>query len=101
MQYDEIIVMRISTLCKKRGLAYNKLAGMSGINQSTVDNIVRGITKNPRIGTLHKIAIGFGMTLAEFLDYKELNDFSFDEKNEPLPAAETAGYQSYARLHSH
>lgn len=79
MTYSEIIVMRISTLCKQRGIAYNKLATMCGLNQSTIDNIVRGITKDPRVQTLHHIAIGLNMTLAEFLNFKELNDFTFDE----------------------
>ena len=55
---------------------------MSGINQSTIDNIVRGLTKNPRVMTLHKIAIAFNMTVAEFLDFKELNDYSFDDQSE-------------------
>ena len=55
---------------------------MSGVKQSTLDNIVRGITKNPRVKTLHKIAITFGMTLSEFLDFDELNDYSFDDETE-------------------
>lgn len=80
MTYSEIIVMRISTLCKQRGIAYNKLAAMCGLNQSTIDNIVRGVTKDPRVQTLHHIALGFNMTLAEFLDYPELNEYSFDEE---------------------
>lgn len=80
MTYSEIIVARICTLCKQRGIAYNKLAKMCGMNQSTLDNIVRGITTNPGIQTLHRIAIGLNMTLAEFLDYKELNDYSFDDE---------------------
>ncbi len=79
MNYSEIIVMRICTLCKQRGIAYNKLASMSGLNQSTVDNIVRGVTKNPRVQTLHHIAIGLNKTLSEFLNFKELNDFCFEE----------------------
>jgi transcriptional regulator with XRE-family HTH domain len=82
MIYSEIIVRRIETLCKQRGIAYNKLATMCGLNQSTIDNIVRGVTKDPRIQTLHHIALGLNMTLAEFLDFKELNDFSFDEERE-------------------
>jgi len=77
--YSQILIMRISTLCRQRGIAYNKLASMSGINQSTVDNIVRGVTENPRIQTLHRIAIGLNMTLSEFLDFKQLNNYSFDE----------------------
>lgn len=50
---------------------------MSGVKQSTLDNIVRGITKDPRASTLHKISNAFNMTLAEFLDFEELNDYIF------------------------
>lgn len=79
MKYEEIFARRILSLCQKRGITVNKLAVMSGIHQSTLDNIVRGISKNPRIKTLHKIANTFGMTVAEFLDFPELNDYSFDD----------------------
>lgn len=81
MDYSEIYVQRIRQLCKKRGLSINKLAYMSDVKQSTLDNIVRGITKNPGVKTLHKIATTFNMTLAEFLDFKELNNYSFDDDN--------------------
>lgn len=82
MDYDQLYVMRIRSLCKKRGISINRLAVMSDVKQSTLDNIVRGITKNPRVKTLHKIAIAFGMTLAEFLDFEELNGYSFDDDTE-------------------
>mgnify|MGYP002511685661 FL=1 len=82
MEYSEIYVNRIKSLCKQRGIAINKLATMSGMNQSTLDNIVRGITKDPRVKTLHKVAIAFNMTLAEFLDFDELNDYSFEDDND-------------------
>ena len=55
---------------------------MSGLRQSTVDNIVRGLTKDPRIRTLHKIANGLNMTIAEFLDFKEMNEVSFDSNSD-------------------
>lgn len=79
MEYSELYVKRIRALCKERGIAINKLAVMSGVKQSTLDNIVRGLTKNPRVKTLHKIALAFSMTLAEFLDFEELNAYSFDD----------------------
>lgn len=79
MEYSELYIKRIRKLCKERKIAINKLAMMSEVNQSTLDNIVRGLTKNPRVKTLHKIALAFGMTLSEFLDFDELNDFSFDD----------------------
>lgn len=77
--YSRIILNRILSLCKKRGITINGLAAMSGLRQSTIQNIVCGSSKNPKIATLHKIAIALSMTLAEFLDYPELNDYSFDD----------------------
>ena len=82
MDYSEIYVKRIRQLCQKRGIAINKLASMSNVKQSTLDNIVRGITKNPRINTLHKIALAFNMTVAELLDFDELNDYSFEDDDD-------------------
>ena len=79
MEYSELYVKRIRKLCRERGIAINKLANMSDVKQSSLDNIVRGLTKNPRVKTLHKIALAFNMTLAEFLDFEELNEYSFDE----------------------
>ena len=79
MEYSEIIVRRIRSLCAERGISINKLAAMSDVKQSTLDNIVRGLTQNPRVMTLHKIALAFGMTISEFLDFDELNDYSFDD----------------------
>jgi len=82
MEYSDIYVKRIRGLCKQRGIAINKLATMSNVKQSTLDNIVRGITKNPRVKTLHKLAIAFNMTLAEFLDFDELNEYSFEDEDD-------------------
>ena len=79
MEYSQIYVKRIKQLCRERGIAINRLATMSDVKQSTLDNIVRGNTKNPRVKTLHKIAIAFNMTLSEFLDFPALNDYGFDE----------------------
>ena len=82
VKYPDIIAQRILSLCAKRGISVNKLACMCGTHQSTLDNIVRGISKNPRIMTLHKIANALNMTVSEFLDFKELNDFSFEDDSD-------------------
>lgn len=79
MEYADIYVQRIRKLCKERGIAINKLATMSDVKQSTLDNIMQGNTKNPRVMTLHKIALAFNMTLSEFLDFKELNEYLFED----------------------
>ncbi|MBQ1222650.1 MAG: helix-turn-helix transcriptional regulator [Oscillospiraceae bacterium] len=82
MNYSELYVERIRRLCKQRGISVNKLSVMSGVKQSTLDNIVRGLTKDPRVKTLHKVANAFNMTLSEFLDFEELNDYSFEDGEE-------------------
>lgn len=82
MDYVEIYERRIRSLCKQRGISINKLAEMSNVRQSSIDNIVNGRTRNPGVVNLHKIAITFNMTLAEFLDFDELNNFSFDDNEE-------------------
>lgn len=82
MDYSGIYVKRIRKLCEERGIAINRLAAMSDVRESTLDNIVQGNTKNPGVRTIHKIALAFNMTLAEFLDFDELNDYSFDDDSD-------------------
>lgn len=81
-EYSQIIVNRILSLCEQRGITINAMTKMGGISHSTVDNFVNGKTFNPKIKTLHKIATAFSMTLAELLDFDELNNYSFDDKND-------------------
>jgi len=82
MDYSEIYVKRIRKLCEERGIAINRLANMSDVRESTLDNIMQGNTRNPGVRTIHKIALTFNMTLAEFLDFDELNDYSFDDDSD-------------------
>lgn len=81
MEYSNLYVNRILQLCKKKGYTVNRLATISNMKQSTLDNIVRGITKNPGVKALHKLALTLNMTLAEFLDFEQLNSYSNDGVN--------------------
>lgn len=80
--YAQILINRIQSLCNQRGITINKLANMSGITTSTIDSLMNGKVFNPRIQTLHKIAIAFGMTPEEFLDFKEFSEFSFEDETD-------------------
>lgn len=79
MEYYQIIANRIIDLCKSRGFSINGLAHRANLKQSTIDNIIHGASKNPRLQTLHKIAYAFNMTPAEFLDFPELNEVCFED----------------------
>lgn len=80
MTYSDVIIMRLSGLCKERGITVNKLATLSGITQSTVENLMSGKTKNPKLKTLHKIATGLGITVSALLDFPEMNETIFDDE---------------------
>lgn len=80
MQYYELFALRIQQLWKEQGITINRLATLSGLKQSTVDNIIRGTSKNPKVHTLHQIAVTFNMTLSEFLDFPELNEYPIDDE---------------------
>ena len=81
-QYSKILINRILQLCKSRGMTLYQLSKMSGVSHSTLDNFINRKTFNPRIKTLHKIATAFNMTVAEFLDFDELNSYSLDDEGE-------------------
>ena len=59
MTYSDAIIKRLTDLCVERGITTNKLATLSGITQSTLNSMMRGETKNPKLKTLRKIAMGF------------------------------------------
>lgn len=82
MAYSDLYALRIKQLCKSHNITINRLATLAGLKQSTIDNIIHGASKNPKIRTLHKIAVVFGMTLSEFLDFPELNDYSIDDEDD-------------------
>lgn len=75
-EYSQIIVKRILELCRQRDFTIYQLSAMSGISYSTLDNLINHKTFNPKIKTLHKIASAFSLTLSEFFDYPELEEFS-------------------------
>lgn len=80
MTYSDVIILRLTQLCEEQNITINKLATLSGITQSTVENIMSGKTKNPKLKTLHKIAIGLGMTVSELLDFPEMNETIFENE---------------------
>ena len=80
MTYSDVIILRLTRLCEKKKITINKLATLSGITQSTVENIMSGKTKNPKLKTLHKLAIGLDMTLSELLDFPEMNETIFEDE---------------------
>lgn len=68
MDLQEAVKTRVLNLCKKNHITINKLATLSGINQSTVNSLVDGTSKNPKLLTITRICFGFDMSLKDFFD---------------------------------
>ena len=78
--YADAVSRRISQICGDKHITLNKLADLSGLRQSTLENIVKGNTKNPTLRTLHRIAVGLNMTVSELLDFKIMNESVFEDE---------------------
>ena len=80
MTYSDVIRRRLEYLIDQRGITVNRLATLSEITQSTVENIVHGKTRNPKLKTLHRLACGLDMTVSELLDFPEMDETIFDDE---------------------
>lgn len=79
MELGEAVALRITDLCKERGISINRLAVLSGLTQSTVDGILKGRSKNPQLITLLRISRGLEMTISQFLDDVRIADADFTD----------------------
>lgn len=68
MTIGNAVRQRILQLCAQRYITVNKLASLSGVTQSTVNNIVSGRNQSATISTIKKLCDGLDMTIQEFFN---------------------------------
>jgi transcriptional regulator with XRE-family HTH domain len=66
MNIGEAVKERILELCSERNITINKLSTMSGVTQSTINNIVSGRNNSTTIATIKKLCDGLDITVVEF-----------------------------------
>ena len=66
MTVGEAVRQRIIQLCQERDISVNKLSSISGVTQSTVNNIVSGRNNSATVSTIKKLCDGLGITIDEF-----------------------------------
>ena len=74
-EFNKIICNRIATLRRESGLTLEKLAYESGISKGGLSEIERNM-KEPRAYTIMKICTGLGITMKDFFDFEEIDEFS-------------------------
>lgn len=57
---------RILGLCQAENISVNQLCLLSGVTQSTVNNIVSGRNRSTTVSTVKKLCDGLGITIQDF-----------------------------------
>ena len=69
MKIGDAVRKRIRDLCAERGITVNRLATISGITQSTLNNIVSGRNNSATVATVQKICNGLNLSIIDFFDH--------------------------------
>ncbi|MEY8311851.1 helix-turn-helix domain-containing protein [Oscillospiraceae bacterium 42-9] len=73
MKVGEAVAQRILDLCQTRNISINKLCTISGVTQSTINNIVSGRNASTTVATVKKLCDGLEITLGQFFSTPEFD----------------------------
>lgn len=62
-----MIGKKIKQLREEQGLSQDELAEKSGVSRMTITYLETGVTKDVKLGTLNKIAVGLDVALKDFM----------------------------------
>ena len=79
MNIGEAVKARILELCAQYNISINKLSSMSGVTQSTLNNIVSGRNNSTTVSTIKKLCDGLGITIQDFF-----NSYLFQDLEQEL-----------------
>lgn len=71
---------RILDLCAQRRITVNRLATISGVTQSTLNNIVSGRNNSVTVSTIKKLCDGLDISLREFFDVPDFDELEQEIK---------------------
>lgn len=80
MTVNEAVQKRILDICRDKNISINKLCILSGVTQSTVNNILSRKNTSPTIITIKRLCDGADMSISEFFDstlFDNLDDYMF------------------------
>jgi len=71
LNIGQAVAKRILELCKENNITINKLATISGMTQSTLNNIVSRKNNSPTVSTIKKICDGLEITIVDFFNTED------------------------------
>lgn len=76
MKIHKTVSEKLTKIMVERNISVNKLASITCLTQSTIDSLVNGKSKNPKLLTIVRICDGLNIELNEFFDdelFKEID----------------------------
>lgn len=80
MNIGTAVKERIIDLCNERGITLNKLGTISGVTQSTINNITSGRNNSTTVSTVKKLCDGLNITVTEFFTAKVFEELEQEVK---------------------
>lgn len=68
LKISQAVSQKLFKICNKQNISINRLATISCLTQSTIQNIIDGNSKNPKLLTIVRICDGLNITLKDFFD---------------------------------
>ena len=80
MNVGEAVAERILELCRERNISVNRLCTISGVTQSTVNNIVSLRNNSATVATVKKLCDGLDIGISEFFTSPLFDDLEQEIK---------------------
>ena len=80
MDSGTAVVNRILELCQERDISINRLGTISGVSQSTINNITSKRNASTTVSTIKKLCDGLEITLGEFFSTPEFDNLEQEIK---------------------
>lgn len=93
MTIGEAVRIRILELCKEHHMTVNHLAAISGVTQSTLNNIVSGRNKSTTVSTVKKLCDGLNISILDFFNAEIFLNWS--RKSNEIPTRRKASWGSH------
>ena len=80
MTIGEAVRRRILSLCEERNITINRLGILSGVTQSTLNNIMSGRNHTTTVATIKKLCDGLNIAVDEFFSPAFFHDLEQELK---------------------
>lgn len=79
VKIQKAVSEKLTEIMIERNISVNKLANICYLTQSTVDSLVNGKSKNPKLLTIVRICDGLDIKLKDFFDDEIFNDIERED----------------------